>query len=76
MIDLILSLPTWVLVVGGIIIFALNAKGIEQSVLLTYVQHHETDSAARMLKVQAIQDLDKIEDSFIRAQVVNHIMKC
>ena len=75
MIDFLFSLPTPILVIGGLIVFALGARGIEQSVLLTYVQCHETDSAARMLKVQAIQDLDKIEDSFVRAQVVNHILK-
>jgi len=75
MIDLILSLPTWVLVVGGLAIFGACARGMEQSALLAYVQHHETDPAARMLKVQAIQDLDRIENAFVRSQVVNHILK-
>ena len=75
MIDLILSLPTWVLVVGGLAILGACAKGMEQSALLAYVQCHETDPAARMLKVQAIQDLDRIENVFVRSQVVNHILK-
>lgn len=75
MIDLILSLPTWVLVVGGLAILGACAKGMEQSALLAYVQYHETDSAARMLKVQAIQDLDRIENAFVRSQVVNQILK-
>ena len=75
MIDFILSLPTWVLVVGGLAIVGACARGMEQSALLAYVQHHETDPAARMLKVQAIQDLDRIENAFVRSQVVNHILK-
>ena len=75
MIDFILSLPTWVLVVGGLAILGTCARGMEQTALLAYVQHHETDPAARMLKVQAIQDLDRIENAFVRSQVVNHILK-
>ena len=75
MIDLILSLPTWVLVVGGLAILGACARGMEQSALLAYVQYHETDPAARMLKVQAIQDLDRIENAFVRSQVVNQILK-
>ena len=75
MIDFILSLPTWVLIVGGLAILGACARGMEQSALLAYVQHHETDPAARMLKVQAIQDLDRIENAFVRSQVVNHILK-
>ena len=75
MIEFILSLPTWVLVVGGLIIFAGCARGMEQTALLTYVSFHEEDAAARMLKVQAIQNLDKIENAFVRSQVVNHILK-
>jgi len=75
MIDFILSLPTPILVIGGLIIVGLCSKSMEQSALLTYVQYHETDPAARMLKVQAIQDLDKIENAFVRSQVVNQILK-
>jgi hypothetical protein len=75
MIDFILSLPTWVLVAGGLAILGACAKGMEQTALMTYVQYHETDPAARMLKVQAIQNLDKIENAFVRSQVVNHILK-
>lgn len=75
MIDLILSLPTIVLVVIGLIVVGACAKGMEQSALMTYVQYQETDPAARMLKVQAIQNLDRIENAFVRSQVVNHILK-
>jgi hypothetical protein len=75
MIDFILSLPTWVLVVGGLAILGACARGMEQTALMTYVQHHETDPAARMLKVQAIQNLNQIDNAFLRSQVVNHILK-
>jgi len=75
MIDFILSLPVAVLIVVGLIVVGACAKGMEQTALITYVQYHETDPAARMLKVQAIQNLDRIDNAFVRSQVVNHILK-
>jgi hypothetical protein len=75
MIDFILSLPVAVLVVVGLIVVGVCARGMEQTALMTYVQHHETDPAARMLKVQAIQNLNQIDNAFLRSQVVNHILK-
>ena len=75
MIEFILSLPTPVLVIVGLIFVGAFARGMEQSALMTYVSFHEQDAAARMLKVQAIQNLDKIENAFVRSQVVNQILK-
>jgi len=75
MIDFLLSLPIVVLVVVGLIVVGVCARGMEQTALMTYVQHHETDPAARMLKVQAIQNLNQIDNAFLRSQVVNHILK-
>jgi len=75
MIDFLLSLPIAVLVVVGLIVVGACARGMEQTALMTYVQHHETDPAARMLKVQAIQNLNQIDNAFLRSQVVNHILK-
>jgi hypothetical protein len=75
MIDFLFSLPVAVLVVVGLIVVGACARGMEQTALMTYVQHHETDPAARMLKVQAIQNLNQIDNAFLRSQVVNHILK-
>jgi Tfp pilus assembly protein PilP len=75
MIDFLFSLPVAVLVVVGLIVVGACARGMEQTALMTYVQHHETDPAARILKVQAIQNLNQIDNAFLRSQVVNHILK-
>ena len=39
MIDFILSLPTWVLVVGGLAILGTCAKGMEQTALIESAGH-------------------------------------
>lgn len=66
---------TAILIIGALLVAGRLAKGMEQTALMTYVQHHEPDASARMLKVQAIQNLDRIDNAFVRSQVVNQILK-
>ena len=68
------------LVTIGLIFFAVMVVGLiakpgEKVMLMQYVMHHETDPAARMLKIQMIQNLDNIQDDFVRGQTVNQILK-
>ena len=66
---------TAILIIGALLVAGRLAKGMEQTALMTYVSFHESDASARMLKVQAIQNLDRIDNAFVRSQVVNHILK-
>lgn len=63
------------IVLAFIVVAAIVGRSGEQIVLMQYVSSHETDPAARMLKIQMIHNLDKINDDFVRAQTVNQILK-
>ena len=56
-------------------VFAIVGSSAEKAVLTTYVNMHEEDAAARMLKFQTIQNLDNVKDPFIRNQIVSGILK-
>jgi hypothetical protein len=58
-----------VIIIGG------AAKSAEKVVLIQYVSAHETDPAARMLKMQMITNLDHVQDVVVRGQLVNQILK-
>jgi hypothetical protein len=70
-----MSLMTIGLVILAVFVIAAIAKPAEQVMLMQYVSAHETDPAARMLKIQMIHNLDNIRDDFVRAQTVNQILK-
>lgn len=70
-----MSLMTIGLIVLAVIVIGAIAKPGEQVMLMNYVSAHETDPAARMLKIQMINNLDNIKDDFVRAQTVNQILK-
>lgn len=64
-----------VLGVIAVIVIGAIAKPGEQITLMNYVSTHETDPAARMLKMQMIRDLDSVKDGFVRNQMINQILK-
>lgn len=70
-----MSLITIGLVVLAVIVIGAIAKPAEQTMLMNYVSAHETDPAARMLKMQMIANLDNIQDGFVRGQMINQILK-
>lgn len=70
-----MSLMTIGLIVLAVIVIGAIAKPAEQVMLMNYVSAHETDPAARMLKIQMIHNLDNIKDDFVRAQTVTQILK-
>ena len=70
-----MSLVTIGLIILAVIVIGAIAKPGEKVMLMQYVSHHETDPAARMLKIQMIHNLDNIQDDFVRAQTVNQILK-
>jgi len=70
-----MDLMTIGLIVLAVIVIGAIAKPAEQVMLMNYVSAHETDPAARMLKMQMIHNLDNIKDDFVRAQTVTQILK-
>ena len=58
-----------VLIIGG------AARSSEKIMLSQYVMSHETDPAARILKMQMIANLDHVQDGLVRGQMVNQILK-
>ena len=70
-----MDLMTIGLIVLAVIVIGAIAKPTEQVMLMQYVSAHEQDPAARMLKMQMIANLDNIQDGFVRAQMVNQILK-
>jgi hypothetical protein len=70
-----MDLMTIGLIVLAVIVIGAIAKPTEQVMLMNYVSAHEQDPAARMLKMQMIANLDNIQDGFVRAQMVNQILK-
>ncbi len=70
-----MDLMTIVLIVLAVLVIGAIAKPAEKVMLMQYVAGHETDPAARMLKIQMIHNLDNIQDDFVRAQTVNQILK-
>lgn len=70
-----MDLMTIGLIVLAVIVIGAIAKPAEKVMLMQYVSAHETDPAARMLKIQMINNLDNIKDDFVRAQTVNQILK-
>jgi hypothetical protein len=70
-----MDLMTIGLIVLAVIVIGAIAKPTEQVMLMNYVSAHEQDPAARMLKMQMITNLDNIQDGFVRAQMVNQILK-
>ena len=65
----------WLWIILAVIVIGAIAKPSEQIVLMNYVSTHETDPAARMLKMQMIQNLDNVQNDFVRGQMVNQILK-
>ena len=70
-----MDLMTIGLIVLAVLVIGAIAKPTEQVMLMNYVSAHEQDPAARMLKMQMITNLDNIQDGFVRAQMVNQILK-
>jgi hypothetical protein len=70
-----MDLMTIGLIVLAVLVIGAIAKPAEQVMLMNYVSAHEQDPAARMLKMQMIANLDNIQDGFVRAQMVNQILK-
>ena len=70
-----MDLMTIGVIVLAVIVIGAIAKPTEQVMLMQYVSAHEQDPAARMLKMQMISNLDNIQDGFVRAQMVNQILK-
>mgnify|MGYP000095933524 FL=1 len=70
-----MDLMTIGLIVLAVLVIGAIAKPTEQVMLMNYVSAHEQDPAARMLKMQMIANLDNIQDGFVRAQMVNQILK-
>ena len=70
-----MDLMTIGVIVLAVIVIGAIAKPTEQVMLMNYVSAHEQDPAARMLKMQMITNLDNIQDGFVRAQMVNQILK-
>jgi hypothetical protein len=70
-----MDLMTIGIIVLAVFVISKIAKPAEQVMLMNYVSAHETDPAARMLKMQMIHNLDNIKDDFVRAQTVNQILK-
>jgi hypothetical protein len=70
-----MDLMTIGVIVLAVIVIGAIAKPTEQVMLMNYVSAHEQDPAARMLKMQMIANLDNIQDGFVRAQMVNQILK-
>ena len=58
-----------VIIIGG------AARSSEKIMLSQYVMSHETDPAARILKMQMIANLDHVQDGLVRGQMVNQILK-
>ena len=70
-----MDLMTIGLIVLAVLVIGAIAKPAEQVMLMNYVSAHEQDPATRMLKMQMITNLDNIQDGFVRAQMVNQILK-
>lgn len=70
-----MGLMTIGLIVLVVLVIGAIARPGEQVMLMQYVSTHETDPAARMLKIQMIHNLDNIKDDFVRAQTVTQILK-
>lgn len=70
-----MDLMTIGLIVLAVIVIGAIANPAEKVMLMQYVSAHETDPAARMLKIQMIHNLDNIKDDFVRAQTVTQILK-
>jgi hypothetical protein len=70
-----MDLMTVGIIILAVIVIGGAAKSAEKVMLMQYVSAHETDPAARMLKMQMITNLDQVQDAVVRGQLVNQILK-
>jgi hypothetical protein len=70
-----MDLITIGIIILAVIVIGAIASPAEKVMLMQYVSAHEQDPASRMLKIQMINNLDNVQDGFVRGQIINHILK-